>query len=267
MLNVICDHTRWNPLNGRVIADSKSGCCTIGSVKKRDSGIYTLSLTGEDGKERLLRCYKYQVIDPVIIHNITRQSGNLKRVMSLTVSYSGDQPVTIIWRKDKEDLPEGCQLTHNNQTLIVPYNVSGNLTVTVSNPISMEMRNYNVSAIINPVTIHNITCQSGNLEKMISLTVLYSGDPPSVIIWRKDEEDLPEGCQLTHNNQTLIVPYNVTGKFTVTVSNPISMEERNYTIPAIIATKPSTDHNHILVYIALVGIPTSFVLMLRKCHK
>lgn len=99
----------------------------------------------------------------------------------------------------------------------------------------------------DPVTIHNITRQSRTSEEMISLTIFFSGDQPVTIIWGKHEDNLLEGCQLTHNNQTLIVPYKVTGKFTVTVSNPISTEKRNYTIPAIIGK-----HINIFIYVVCV---------------
>lgn len=157
--------------------DEATGCVTLYNVTRSDGGLYAPELTNGNGRKETQRPIRYVFLDKVWIRALSRNDtdGNI----SLTVACAGD-PDTITWM-DGGDLTAGYWLSDNNRTLTIPQDVTGGVTVHVSNLVSAERRH---------ITLINDA--HGKLRYL---------DP---IMYQ--------------NNQTLILPRNITHVYVLTRS-------------------------------------------------
>ncbi|XP_075700985.1 uncharacterized protein LOC142665240 isoform X2 [Rhinoderma darwinii] len=177
---------------GRISVKETTGCITLSNVTEKDGGLYTLEHKNGNGKKETYREIMYILHEQVWIHELFRNVTN--RTISLTVVCPGE-PDTIIWRWGGGDLPDWNWLSGDNRSITVPDDVTGMITVHVSNRVSTDSKNITL--------IKDLNGKSGHLGRTMFRNMTR-------VIWG------PGGGR--PGNQTLSLPRNITSIFLMNFS-------------------------------------------------
>jgi len=204
------------------IAGANSSSYGLANASIDDAGSYSVTISNPN--ETLTSLYALvlvnKVVEPIVISQ-QPQALNLTAgdPLNLSVSISGDGPVSYQWQKEGSILPGQTNSTINIASS--SKTDEGNYRVIITNPVSEISSNF-VSVIVNipvePVSITNqpqdLTVTSGTA---VSLTVDVTGGGFISYQWRKDGINIHNA----YENQLLLSATGLddSGLYDVTVSN------------------------------------------------
>ncbi|XP_056401350.1 uncharacterized protein LOC130295087 isoform X2 [Hyla sarda] len=189
-----CEYTQQIPdtFEGRIKVNESLGCVTLVNVTKSDDGYYKLERTSANGKKELLLEAEVRILDEAWINELYR--NNTEETISLTVGCAGEA-YSINWTMDGGGLSDRHLLSDDNRTLTIPYNVTGMITVHVSNLASADNKYIALIKDLNEITNNSGPIMYWNINR---------------VIWREG------GGQA--DNHILILSRNVTNISVITLS-------------------------------------------------
>lgn len=248
--DVVEQHIYWQPTSGGMLTDIMLGKNVEGAsvTNLTAGGSFRMYLKARDGSGNYSASSNEVTVQtpvpPTVTSGPQSQTLHVGQTATFTVTASGSQPMTYLWRKDGVNLADGGNISGSTSQTLTVTNVQGSsagtYTVVVSNNGGSVISGGALLAVHTPpiISAHPVS-RTITVGQSVSFSVTASGSGTLAYQWMKNGATLSGATGSTYaiSNVQTTHAANTPG-YTVVVSNAVGSTTSAAATLAVATTPP-----------------------------